>query len=60
MNNYFYCYSKRMFHFIQAFNISYLNSGINHNTGVKYYVFEKSQKLDDIIKLYNKVKYSIN
>ena len=49
-----------MFHFIQAFNISYLNAGINHNTGVKYYVFEKSQKLDDVIKLYNKVKYSIN
>ncbi len=60
MEQYFYCYSKRMAHFIRAFDIKYINIGINKRTNVKYYVFTKSEKLDKIIELYNKVKHSIN
>lgn len=60
MEQYFYCYSKRMAHFIKAFDIKYINIGINKRTNVKYYVFTKSEKLDKIIELYNKVKHSIN
>lgn len=59
-NEKFYCYSKRLFHFIKAFDISYLYIGFNPNSHNKYYVFEKSEKLDQIISLYNSVKHSIN
>lgn len=59
MSNYFYCYSMRMSHFIRAFDIKYVQIGINHKTKTKYYVFEKSERLDNIISLYNKVKYLV-
>jgi len=59
MTNKFYCYSKRLFYFIRSFGIDYLSSGINGNSRNKYYVFEKSQRLDKIIALYNTVKHSI-
>ena len=56
MNNYFYCYSNRMYHFIKVFDVEYISVGVNKNT---YYVFPKSEKLDKIIALYNEVKHSI-
>lgn len=59
MNQYFYCYSSRMSYFIRAFGIKYINIGFNAKSGTKYYVFEKSERLDKIIKLYNKVKHSV-
>ena len=59
MSNYFYCYSKKMAHFIRAFDVRYINIGTNQNTHTKYYVFEKSERLDRIIELYNKVKYLV-
>ena len=43
-----------------AFNEKYAFTGVNKNTGVKYYTFEKSERLDKIIELYNQVKYSIS
>ena len=59
MSQYFYCYSSRMSYFIRAFKVKYKDIGFNAKSGTKYYVFEKSEKLDRIIELYNKVKYSI-
>ena len=59
MGKYFYCYSSRMAHFIRSFDIKYLDVGFNAKSGTKYYVFEKCQRLDEIIKLYNQVKYTI-
>lgn len=59
MSQYFYCYSMRMSHFIRAFGVKYLNIGFNAKSKMKYYVFEKSERLDKIIELYNKVKHSI-
>ena len=59
MSQYFYCYSMRMSHFIRAFGIKYLDVGFNAKSGMKYYIFEKSERLDKIIELYNKVKHSI-
>ena len=56
MNNYFYCYSSRMAYFIRAFDIKYIDIGINKNSNTKYYIFDKSEKLDKVIELYNKVK----
>lgn len=59
MKNHFYCYSKRMSYFIRSFGISYISRGINTNTQITYYKFEKSERLDKIIRLYNEVKHSI-
>lgn len=59
MNNYFYCYSKRMSYFIRSFGISYLSRGVNSNTHMPYCKFEKSERLDEVIRLYNEVKHSI-
>ena len=59
MSQYFYSYSIRLSHFIRAFDIKYINVGFNAKSGQKYYVFEKSEKLDSVIELYKKVKHSI-
>lgn len=59
MNQYFYCYSMRMFHFIRAFNIKYINVGFNTKSKTKFYKFDKSKRLDKVIALYNSVKHSI-
>lgn len=59
MNNYFYCYSSRMAHFIRAFDIKYIDIGVNRNSNTKYYIFDKSEKLDKVIELYNKVKHLV-
>ena len=58
MDNKFYCYSKRLAYFIRSFNVKYLSAGTNKNSNTKYYIFEKSDRLDKIIQLYNKVKHS--
>ena len=59
MNNYFYCYSSRMAYFIRAFDIKYIDIGINKNSNTKYYIFNKSEKLDKVIDLNNKVKHLV-
>lgn len=59
MNNKFYCYSAKMSHFIRAFDIKYLEVGFNAKSGTRYHVFEKSERLDKVISLYNSVKHTI-
>lgn len=59
MSQYFYCYSSKMSHFIRSFGIKYASIGFNAKSKTKYYVFEKSERLDKIICLYNEVKYSV-
>ena len=59
MGDNFYCYSSRMAHFIRAFDVKYEKVGFNKNTQTKYYIFNKSKKLDEIIQLYNNVKFLI-
>ena len=58
-NELFYCYSKDLYHFIMSFRERYVSKGINKNTNTKYYSFNKSERLDKIIELYNRVKHSI-
>ena len=59
MNDKFYCYSTRMSYFIRSFNVKYIDIGFKAKSNMKYYVFEKSERLDKIISLYNDVKYTI-
>ena len=59
MNDKFYFYSNRMHYFIMSFGLKYIDCGINKNTHARYYVFQKSDRLDQIISLYNSIKHSI-
>lgn len=56
----FYCYSNRLSYFLMSLKFRYVSVGINKNTNKKYWVFEKSEKLDDAISLYNSVKHKYN
>jgi hypothetical protein len=37
--------------------LSYITKGINPNTDTQYFMFEKSYKLDELIKLWNEIKH---
>ena len=59
-NENFYCYSLRLFHFLSAFGERCYISKINSSSKNRYWVFRKSERLDEIIKLYNEVKHKIS
>lgn len=56
MNNIFYCYSKRMSLFLRAMKEEYITVGVNQKTNVKYWTFNKSERLDNLIALWNEIK----
>ena len=56
----FYCYSLRLFHFLSAFGERCYISKINSSSKNRYWVFRKSERLDEIIKLYNEIKHNIS
>lgn len=56
MNNIFYCYSKRMSLFLRAMKEEYIAVGVNQKTNVKYWTFNKSERLDNLIDLWNEIK----
>ena len=53
----FYCYSLKLFHYISAFGEKCYTSRINTVSGKRYWVFKKSNRLDEIINSYNAVKH---
>lgn len=55
-NNLFYCYSHKLAYFIKSQGINYINKGVNKNNNLSYFVFKKSNTLDEIIKKWNKSK----
>ena len=59
-NNSYYCYSTRLYHFLVSMKFRYMSTGINKNTNKKYWVYNKSEKLDSAIELYNSVKHKYN
>lgn len=59
-NDKFYCYSKRMYHFLSFLEIRYISVGVNNNTGQRYWTYKKSHKLDCAIETYNSFKYKFN
>lgn len=56
----YYCYSYRLFHFLLAFGEKCLGSRVNSCSKKRYWVFEKSQRVDEIIELYNAIKYELS
>ena len=60
IQNNFYCYSLRLYHFLSAFGERCTASKINSVSGCRYWVFVKSKRVDQIIELYNKTKHTFN
>lgn len=56
----FFCYSLRLFHYLSAFGETCKVSKINGNSGNRYWVFQKSKRLDDIIASYNEIKHKFD
>ena len=48
-----------MYHFVCAFGIEVKSTDINKSSNKRYWTFEKSERLDKVIELYNKIKHSI-
>lgn len=55
---YFYCYSYRLAFFIKSQGVCYIDKGTNLNSKSKYYKFQKSERLDGIIRIWNQIKQS--
>lgn len=53
---YFYCYSFALKNFIKKFGIKYITKAINPKTRTPYFMYEKSSKLDEIIRMWNELK----
>lgn len=56
----FYCYSYRLFHFLRAFDEKCIVSKVNMNSHNRYWVFNKSDRLDSIIRFYNESKHKFS
>ena len=56
----FYCYSLRLFHYLNAFDEKCSASRISKTSGNRYWVFKKSDRLDKIIQSYNATKHNFN
>lgn len=54
--NIFYCYSFKLAYFIKSQGVSYLFKGRNKNNNLTYYAFQKSDRIDHIIKLWERLK----
>lgn len=55
-NDLFFCYSHKLAYFIKSQGVNYINKGVNKNNNLSYFVFKKSNELDEIIKKWNKLK----
>lgn len=53
----FYCYSHRMALFIRSMGIYYEDIGEHPSTGSIYTRFRKTKKLNEVLKLWNQIKY---
>lgn len=60
MEGKFYCYSYRMYHFMLAFGEKCIDSSVSKSTGKRYWVFNKSDRLDSIIQKYNEMKHQFS
>ena len=56
----FFCYSRELHHFLAAFHEKCYNSKINQNSGNRYWIYRKSDRLDKLIELFNETKIIAN
>lgn len=55
--DYFYCYSRRTALFIRAMGYRYEDVGEHPVTGAVYTRFRKTKKLNNILRLWDKIKF---
>lgn len=55
MSELFYCYSRKLKHFLKMNNLSYVSRG-THPNGNYYWCFRKSQKLNEVLELWKRYK----
>jgi len=55
-NRFFYCYSVKMKDFIKSQGLSFILKALHHKTHKPFFLFEKSEELDNAIELWNEVK----
>ena len=56
---YFSCYSYKLMHFLKSYGFWYLSKGINRKSKSTYYLFEKSNDLDNAIVIWNTIKFKL-
>lgn len=56
----YYCYSRNLHYFLMALGERYISSSVNKTSNVRYWTFQKSEKLDQKINLYNSVKHKFD
>lgn len=56
MSDVFYCYSKKMAYFLRSFDQRYISTKVNINSGMRYWTFAKSDRLNDLIQLWSSIK----
>ena len=49
MNRYFYCYSYPLKEFFVKNGLSYVTAAINQSTSKRYWLFEGTDKLNDLL-----------
>ena len=58
--NLFYCYSKRLNQFLSLFGVGYIDKNYNCNTQAEYYTYERTNKLDFLLKKWEEIKQGIS
>lgn len=58
--DFFYCYSRRCALFIRAMGIPYVEIGTHPITKSTYSKFYKSERLNEVLELWNTVKYKFD
>ena len=58
--DFFYCRSYRLNCFIRAFGVRCDESAINEKTGKRFWKFQRSDRLDKILTLWDRVKDEID
>ncbi|KAI4445113.1 hypothetical protein C823_007620 [Eubacterium plexicaudatum ASF492] len=58
-SKYFYCYSYKLMCFLKSYGFRYVFKGKNSNSKSTYYAFKKSVDLDNVIILWNTIKYKL-
>ena len=60
MTDYFYCYSYKLMYFIKSNGIDYIRYGFNRNNNLKYYLFAKTDRLNQVLCDWNNLKEKRN
>ncbi len=55
-NDYLYCYSPSMFHFLRSRGHRYICVGLNEKTGGKFWLFAKDDEVSRSLDMYDESK----